>query len=223
MKIKSVCYRIALILIPGMLIALTSCRHDAEFPPIVSNAGDSIFFDTQVLPIFISSCAMSGCHNGREFSLQSYEDIRKRVTPGDPNKSDLYKVITTNSIAGSIMPPSPKPRLTNAQVTIIQLWILEGAKNTSSANYCDSVHVNFSGTIKTIIENNCKSCHSGDYPSADLKLTSYDEIKNAFVGKNALDHLLERDGYSLMPPTGSLSTCNIAQIKKWINDGLPNN
>jgi hypothetical protein len=204
---------------------LFSCRHDAEFPPVVANVGDSIFFDSQVLPIFVSNCAMSGCHigNGEAFALESYEQIKKKVEPGNPGKSELYQVITTNSPFGNVMPPDPKPRLTNEQVTIIQLWILEGAKNTSSSNYCDSVHVNYSGTIKSIIDNNCISCHSGAYPEADLSLDSFDNLKTAFITKSALDHLLERDGYSIMPPTGALQSCNIAQIKKWINDGLPNN
>jgi uncharacterized membrane protein len=204
--------------------AFTSCRHEADFPPVIAGVADSILFDSQVQPVITSNCAMSGCHNGaNEFSLQTYAEIRNWVEPGKPNKSKLYEAITTNAPAGEIMPPDPRPRLTNNQVNIIQLWIMEGAHNTSSANYCDSVHVNFSGTIRTIVENNCLGCHSGAFPAAGLNLTEYENLKEAFIARSALDHILGQNGFSLMPPTGMLQSCNIAQIKKWINDGLPQN
>jgi hypothetical protein len=208
-----------------LIVLFSSCRHDAELPPIIAGVGDSICFDKQVLPIILSNCAMSGCHdgNGEKFALMNYEEVREKVTPGDPNKSEIYKAITASQLSGSIMPPSSYPRLNNDQVTLIQLWIMEGAHNNSCVNYCDSIHVTFSGTIHSILQNNCTSCHSGADPSAALALTTYEEVKSAMINKSVLQHLQEADGYSLMPPTGQLSTCNIAQFNKWIHDGLPNN
>jgi hypothetical protein len=208
-----------------LLLAFSSCKHDAEIPPIIAGVGDSICFESQVLPIIVSNCSMSGCHdgNGEMFSLLSYNDIKRRVTPGDPNKSKLYQVMTASQLSGSIMPPSPAERMSNAQITLFQLWIMEGAHNTNCTNYCDSIHVTFSGTIRSIVENNCKSCHSGTAPSAGLLLNTYDDVKTAMVSKHLIDHLLEQNDYSLMPQSGPLSTCNIAQFKKWYNDGLPNN
>ncbi|NVO19265.1 MAG: hypothetical protein HXX13_06160 [Bacteroidetes bacterium] len=212
-----------------LLISLSSCRHDAELPPIIANVGDSIMFDSQVLPIIVSNCSMAGCHDGsgEKFPLLNYEQVSRRVKAGNPNKSSLYQVITTKGLAGNPMPPSPYPSLTNAQITVIQLWIMEGAKNTSSVNYCDSIHVNYSGTIRSILDNNCVSCHNTALASGNLSLLTYDEVKNATdpssaTFMNLLDHI-EGNGYSQMPQNGSLSTCNIAQIKKWINDGFPKN
>ena len=215
---------VALLLLFPVSFILSSCRHDAELPPIVAYAGDSILFDSQVLPMIVSNCSMAGCHdgNGEKFPLLNYQDIRSKVKPGKPYKSSLYQVITAQNAIGNPMPPAPYQSLTNNQITIIQLWIMEGARDISSLNYCDSIHVNYSGTIHSIFQTYCISCHSGANPSANLTLTTYDEIKYAMVNKALLDHLQEINGYSLMPQTGPLPSCNIAQIKKWYNDGLPN-
>lgn len=216
--------RILVIVLP-ILIGFASCKHEAEVPPIVPGVNDSICFETEVLPIFQSNCAMSGCHDGsEEFSLGSYNDIRRKVEPGKANKSEIYKAITALQWTEGFMPPSPAQPLTNAQITAIQLWILEGAKNTSCEDQgCDSVNVTFSGTIFPIVELNCKGCHSGASPSAGLSLNNYAQIKEAVNNKQLSDHINQVNGYSLMPPSGMLSVCNLAQFNKWITYGTPNN
>lgn len=225
MKKKSVILRIALIMIPGMLLSLSSCRHEAELLPIIPGTNDSICFDSQVLPIIQSNCAKSGCHDGSgEFPLTTYEQILRKVEPGKPNKSSLYKVMNTWQGAPNFMPPSPSQPLSNAQITNIQLWIMEGALHTTcNENDCDSVNVTFTAGVKPIIENNCIGCHSGASPEAGLLLTNYNEVKTAAINNALLDHIQETNWYSLMPPSGKLSVCDIAKINKWISDGLPNN
>jgi hypothetical protein len=79
-----------------------------------------------------TSCGMTGCHgNGSAeegFDVSSYETIMQSVTPGDPRTSTLYRVITDYN--GETFMPPDQP-LTREQRTIIQLWILQDAKNTT--------------------------------------------------------------------------------------------
>lgn len=115
-----------------LLFIISACEHDPELPPNSLLGADSLVcFNNQVLPIISSNCGMSGCHDGsEEFALNSYEDILRKVRPGDPNGSELYKAVVPNKFTNKVfMPPSSKTALNNAQITLIELWILQGAKS----------------------------------------------------------------------------------------------
>jgi uncharacterized membrane protein len=46
--------------------------------------------------------------------------------------------------------------------------------------------VTYHAHIKNIISNNCTTCHSGKFPSAELKLDNYDNLVNAIKTKKLL-------------------------------------
>lgn len=85
---------------------------------------------------------------------------------------------------------------------------------------CDTANPTYAATIQPIIQNNCQGCHSGGAPSGNLDLTSYNNVVSAVNSKNLFDHLLG-SSYSLMPPSGSLTECNINEFNSWINKGMP--
>jgi hypothetical protein len=114
---------------------ITSCTHDAKITDI-----PSVCFESEVLPIFTNSCAISGCHDGggREshMALNNYADISRSVVPGNPNASSLYKAIIATWGEGK-MPPDRPLSLENR--TIIRLWIEQGAARTTCAVSAASV------------------------------------------------------------------------------------
>src|SRR4051812_23274130 len=63
---------------------------------------DTAYFQQQVLPIFISNCSMSGCHDAASAQhgvvLTSYASIMTTgdIEPGNPNHSKVYEKITDN-------------------------------------------------------------------------------------------------------------------------------
>jgi hypothetical protein len=85
---------------------------------------------------------------------------------------------------------------------------------------CDTVNPTYAATIQPTINNNCQGCHSGSAPSADLDLSTLDNVKTAVNSKNLLNHLMGNNA-SLMPPSGSLSDCNIKEFDVWITNGMP--
>ncbi len=111
-----------------LAVIFSSCRHEA----MGVDSLETVCFETQVLPIFQTSCAISGCHGGSHpeegFDATSYSSIMKLVEPGKPQKSEVYRVITS-PLNPEMMPPD-RP-LTKEQRTLIEVWILQGAKNTS--------------------------------------------------------------------------------------------
>ena len=94
----------------------------------------TVCFETEVLPIFQSNCAMPGCHDnskdggedGDDINLTNYAGIVKEVKPGDPKDSKIYEAITSKW--EEIMPPPPNNPLTEEQRSLIYVWILQGAK-----------------------------------------------------------------------------------------------
>lgn len=106
---------------------LSSCTHDPVIPQ-----DPAISFNEQVLPIIVSNCASEGCHDGKASGeedldpLQNYDQIKGIVKPGDARGSRLYRNIT--AIGGEdAMPPGRS--LSEEQIRLIYIWIMQGAKN----------------------------------------------------------------------------------------------
>jgi formylglycine-generating enzyme required for sulfatase activity len=81
-------------------------------------------FEDKIAPVLLEQCVQ--CHNSTKalgsVRLTTNVSTARVVTPGDPEKSPLYK-----SIASGAMPPN-EPKLSKEQVTAIRDWIKEGAK-----------------------------------------------------------------------------------------------
>ena len=189
--------------------------------------GDIVSFQHEVLPIMISACAYSGCHDAitaeDDVRLYDYENVRKEVSPGDPNDSDLYESITETD-ADDIMPPPPASPLTSAQITVIRNWISQGANNTDCGAPCDSTASSFSNDIFPMLQNYCIGCHNTARSDGNVNIESYSKII-PYVENGVLIGSIKHDPlYAIMPPSGSkLSDCRIAQLQKWIDEGAQNN
>lgn len=93
----------------------------------------------------------------------------------------------------------------------------------SSIN-CDTINVTFSGNVWPIINSNCTSCHSGDFPSGNVLLSNYSEISNAANLGKLLGTIRHEPGWSPMPKNkGSLPSCDIKQIEIWVKEGTLDN
>lgn len=230
---------ISITLTAVLLICLfVSCKHDASILPGPANSGmdttsssadTGICFTRDILPIFISSCAKSGCHDAasqqKGYIFTSYETITaKKFTPGNPDETELYEVIT-ESDADDIMPRPPNPPLTNEQITMIRNWILQGAPNSSGCNSnCDSTQFTFSGTIAPMINKYCRGCHNSGLSSGGYNFETYEGVISAVSANRILGALNHEPGYVSMPKGGNkLSDCEISQFKKWIENGALNN
>jgi mono/diheme cytochrome c family protein len=196
---------------------------------------DTAYFQNDVLPLLISSCGLAGCHDEGSAQdgiiLTSYYYVMQTadIVPGEPWESDIIEVINETD-PDDRMPPPPTPPLTQDQKDLIYNWIAQGALNNyCEVEDCDSVNVTFSNQVFPIIQNSCYGCHSGSDPSGGISLTNYNEIVAA--GSVApgnpgslLGSITWANGNTPMPQNGPpLSDCDIAQIRKWINDGMPDN
>lgn len=209
---------ICLIVIASVLIwGIQSCKHES-----LSDPNAAICFERDILPIFISKCASSGCHDANRraegYQLDSYKKIiRDGIFKYKPNSSELYSIITNGE-----MPPRNSPKLSADEKQLIYDWIALGAKNgINCAVVCDSSNSTFHGAVQPMMNKYCVGCHSAGNASGGVDLSTYTAIKKA-INQNLMISL-EQNGYFPMPKGGNkLSDCCINQVKKWIANGAQN-
>lgn len=212
------------------ILTFASCKHE---PPldldgtISENCDpDTVYFGNTILPLLVSNCGMSGCHDEgshREgIVLTDYYSIMNSdvIKPGHPNSSDLLEVLTASG--DKLMPPSPYSALSPEQISSIRTWIDQGAKFNTCIG-CDTLNYKFSADIWPILNTNCNGCHNNNNPGGNIYIRNYDDVL-LMVNDGSLIGSLTGNGYSLMPRnTNGLQPCKITQIQKWINDGAQNN
>ena len=212
-----------------------SCIHEPFIDPVSLNEGRNetpgcvsdglVCFESSVLPIFISNCAKSGCHDSKTreegYVLDSYSYIvRKGIKPGNAAESKLYTVLFKR---GEDMMPPDGP-LSQAQKDSIELWIDQGAKNTTNCNcYCDTAIFNYSGVVAPVMANNCVGCHKPGNLQGGIDLSTYSAVRVQALNGALSGTVKHSPGFSPMPQGGKLSDCQISQISSWIESGAPNN
>lgn len=91
-------------------------------------------------------------------------------------------------------------------------------------NPCDTTAVTYSVTISQIMSQQCTSCHGSSAPEAGLDLSSYNGVLSAVNSGELMNRItLPLGAPGKMPVGGSLSDCQINQIKAWIDAGANNN
>ena len=197
-------------------------------PPTVvptSNCSpDTVYFQNTIGPLINSTCAMPGCHDATTkasgVNLSTYTNIVKYVSAGNAAGSTLYTITKSGS-----MPRGTVPKYTTAQLTQLQTWINQGAKN----NFCTSCDTtsSYKTAIAPIITTNCIGCHSAASAAGSgggIDLSTYAAIQVYALNGRLMGSVNHAAGYSAMPKNvAQLQPCQIAQIQKWVTAGAPNN
>jgi hypothetical protein len=191
-----------------------------------------VYFSRDVLPILVSNCAKSGCHDAATHKegviMNNFNNVFNtgKVKPYDLNKSKMYKSITTND-GEDRMPPSPDPKLSTEEIALIAAWIQQGAKDLTCDEVmttCDTTDVSYASFIVPVLKTYCTGCHSGQNPDGGLSFTSYSTVKAVALNGKLVGSITWAAGYNAMPKeTAKLSDCKISKIKAWVNNGAPNN
>jgi hypothetical protein len=130
--------RITIILVGIVSAFFVACSDMGD--PVEPQDPPGVSFRFEVQPIFSSRCALPACHvqPSPQASMNlsagfSYSNIVNvpaivfgpgvRVTPGDPDASILYLLVSTG-----VMPAEGGP-LTATQIETIRQWIADGAED----------------------------------------------------------------------------------------------
>lgn len=217
-----------------LTVGFIACKHNPqeEVTPVLNNPGnntnnDSVSFQTEILPLLVGNCAMTGCHDAASAAegvvLNNYNNVinTAKVIAFNPNNSELYEVLLETD-PDKLMPRPPAAPLTQAQIALIAKWINQGARNTNIVR-CDTNTFTF-GAVQTIINNNCGGCHSSANPQGGINLSDYNNIKQQTQSGKLLGSINHLPGNSAMPKGGNkLEACKITIIQKWAAAGYLNN
>ena len=218
---------IVIVLVIGAGITINSCTHAPYVLPQDMRTGDpNICFETDILPIFISNCAMSGCHDnsGRGgYNLTSYANVMKKgIIPGNIAASVIWQSIDIKPFGVSPMPRG-RAGLTLVQLDLIKRWIQTGAIDSGACSAtCDSNVFTYSGGVEPLVAKYCIGCHNSASAQGG-SLMDYSSVQAAAVTGRMLGDIQHLSGYNSMPPGITLSECQVTQIKKWVAAGALNN
>jgi hypothetical protein len=101
-------------------------------------------------------CGVATCHGGPvNPKLSTFAEIRSQVTPGNPEASKLWHLITTNDLNKAMPPVNAQHELSLTDKALIYNWIKNGAKEFPALE-------DFRPVAITLIVNGCASgnCHN---------------------------------------------------------------
>jgi len=87
---------------------------------------------------------------------------------------------------------------------------------------CDTtLAVSYSKDIVPLFQQQCYSCHQ---PTDNIAMGTYLTDKQMALNGSLLGSVTHASGYRPMPESSpKLSECKLSQIRRWINNGSPNN
>jgi hypothetical protein len=195
---------------------------------------DTVYFERDLLPIFVSNCAKSNCHDAASAQdgviLDNYANIFRTgyIRPGRPDNSDLYEVITDDD-PDKVMPPPPNTPLSSAEIAMIRKWIEQGAQDLSCGDStiitgCQTADMSFSQDVQPILNTYCRGCHNSSGPSGGIDLSSHAGTLGPASSGQLYGAIAHQAGFAAMPQGGSkLSSCQIDKIKAWVDQGKKDN
>ena len=144
------------------------------------------------------------------------------VKSGSPTTSRLYTSINGSSSSENFMPPRPYTALSQAVKDSIFNWIKNGALNDVCSSLCDTTGVvTYQNQIASLKSKNCISCHSGSGASKGILLDTYTTVKAQLDNGKLLAAV---KGTSIqMPPSYSITSCELREIELWKANGAIQN
>ncbi len=210
-------------------MGINSCVHAPRVMPESKRTNaPGICFERDILPIFVSNCAKSGCHDAGSheegYVLDNYQNIiKKGIVPGNVAASKIYESVMPGNDDDKM--PKDAPPLTAVQLDKLKQWIAAGATDGGDCTTpCDTSNYTYSGVIAPMMTLYCVGCHSSA-SSPGGSLADYNSVMVATVTGRLIGNISHQAGYNPMPPGSSvqLSACEVTQVKKWLAAGALNN
>ena len=212
------------------LVLADACKHDPIEPTsqTTTTSGtttgnptptDSVCFNTQILPFFISTCGSSGCHSAtnpqKGYNLTTYAGIMQGIVPYKPADGEIMKEIND----GEMPPAGP---LTATQKALLVKWISEGATQRNCINTCDTNNVTYTQHVAPLVQTYCVGCHNGSSGSGGVNLNSYVAVKNETQNGKLICSVKHESGCSAMPKYNTkLNSCQIRIFELWQERNCP--
>lgn len=144
-------------------------------------------------------CGTSNCHGGLiKPKFDTYAEIMKFVTPGNPQASKLWEFITTNDFNKAMPPVNSNHELNTTDKSIIYNWIKNGAKERPDL-------ADFRPAAIRIINDGCGSANCHNQATAT----------GGWARKGLIPGLTSSDTtqYTYISPSGSVTVyCQLSNV-----------
>ena len=85
-------------------------------------------------------------------------------------------------------------------------------------------NISFAAKVEPVLQTRCFGCHNNSVKLGNVSLEGYQNIKICAETGKLVGSLTWAAGFYPMPKyTAKLEPCKIALIKKWVENGAPNN
>ncbi len=155
------------------------------------------------------------CHSW----VNSEAEVIKRLVPGDPANSELYKLVQSGQM------PQSSPRLTSQSLDLVRFYILK--VNGGQAQKPTPLAPTYSSLKVNLFEKSCIRCHNPDVLAKHPKRPQY-MTKKEIVDKyddilySVTDAWITNDN-EMPPQTSSVPRVSeevIEMLKKWKDSGF---
>lgn len=107
-------------------------------------------------------------------------------------------------------------------VLFIAVLFLNCSNNDDDANETPATRITYEGNIKSIMNNNCNSCHGNPLANgAPMSLTTYTQVKNAVEERRLISRI--NDPLNPMPFSGLMTQANRNLVQQWVDGGFLEN
>jgi hypothetical protein len=120
-------------------------------------------------------------------------------------------------------------KMKNSKLNLLLLFVIGTLASCSSDSISDLTEVDnntdlvtYNQKIRPILENQCVNCHGANNPSANLRLDTYENTRDAVLNRNVIERISLPQGNALMMPQGGnrLPQNNINLFITWQNEGF---
>ncbi len=185
-------------------------------------------FESHVRPLLVKNC--HSCHTEEQsgglrldsrFAILGGGKSGPAIVPGKPEESLLIAAVR-HTHSRLRMPLGGK--LSDDEITTLEKWVRDGA-------FWPETHEEFFiSRVRPVIERSCLGCHQ-DEPAGGLRLDSREALLEGGLSGPAVipgepneSLLIQTVRYthdeSRMPPTGQLPAAELADLERWVRDGL---
>jgi uncharacterized protein with WD repeat len=212
--------------------------------PIDLKRKDPVEYGAEIEPIFRAKCYV--CHSGNvtegKFDMSSYASVMKGggkraakvVVPGKASESFLFLACARQ--VKPIMPPKTEDPLTPQELTLIKLWIEEGAKAPTTTRLKEKIIVNLPPPLvkpvravtvspdgKIVAASRGNQIHLFDGKKGDFIKTLIDPNLKTPDGKEAkAAHISLVESLTLSPDGKTLASGSFQELTLWdVEKSLP--
>ena len=201
-----------------LVIAITACKVQTGTDESSSFKVLNYSMDQVNYPLLRDNVLKNQCLRCHSW-VNSEAEVIKRIVPGDPANSELYKIVLSGQM------PENSPRLTTQALALVKQYILK--VNGSQAEQPVPLAATYSSLKVNLFEKSCVRCHNPDillkHPKRPIFTNKADIIANYDDVLYSMTEAWDTNDSEMPPSTSDVPRASeevVNMLKKWKDSGF---